>query len=310
MAELTAERIAQLLELYSNLKKRVLTIDEKYSLDYIPPQIELPESLNLIKLEYNPKTDEELHELAELEVQASLIAKQRSIDNDYTKTIKQLAADRSKLHERYSQKLAQMTVEYREECDTIRRKVINNGLLFSTVLTKYLNKALNDYTQRTEKNAENEFAESAIIDQEELDAENIFQASCDSLEVEKQAMLENAYQKLVEAEEKLKRDVETYNNRLEEKEQNYRASRERTLLSARNAEFYRAREATKIFEEMGEVGFRALISREKYAICKEEFTPLRKNEAQFLLEVDSFLIAHLGVYYSSFTDWVDTSLIP
>ena len=37
--------------------------------------------------------------------------------------------------------------------------------------------------------------------------------------------------------------------------------------------------------------------------------PLRRNEAQTLITVDSFLQSHLGSYYSTFVDWINYALI-
>ena len=74
----SSERLQELAELIAALKKKVLFIDNKYSTDYVEPQLNLPDSLNLEHLTFTPKTDAELTAIAEQQVAASYLAKKRA----------------------------------------------------------------------------------------------------------------------------------------------------------------------------------------------------------------------------------------
>ena len=309
MATITNERLLELQELYSALKVRVLSIDEKYSLNYVEPKLDLPESLNLQKLEYNPKSHEELMALAEQATAAIIISKQASIDKNYSAKLKNFAIKLTQNNNNAIAALNALLAQHEENCEKINRRAIAHGLVFSTVTTKYLNEENQAYGQRSFDASKEYKQKSDLIEQEQKDAEEIYQQSCAALEEEKQARIAQAYQKLLDAEESLRRNIEKYNNSLEEKEQKYQAYRERTLDNARRAAQNRALSNAKIYAEVGETGYRQIVQREKYAVCQDAFFPLRRDEAQAILTFDSFLRSHLGAYYDSFVQWINTTLL-
>ena len=47
---------------------------------------------------------------------------------------------------------------------------------------------------------------------------------------------------------------------------------------------------------------------EKLTVAKVYFTPLSLEEAQCILDMDGFLVTHLGTNYSAFEDWVNVTL--
>lgn len=310
MATITRERLLELQELYEALKKRVLSIDEKYSLDYVEPKLDLPDSLNLQKLEYNPKSQEELTALAEQAVAAIIISKQANIEKAYSSKLNSVAIKISKNNDTANATLSGLAVQHDEKLEKIKRKAIEHGLVFSNVTSKYITLENRAYDLLVFNTSKEFHQKGELIKQEQEDAEKIYEQSTAALEEEKQARIAQAYQKLLDAEEASRISIEKYNNSLEEKEQKYQASRERTLENARRAAYSRALNNAKLYVELGESGYRQLIQREKYAVCQDAFFPLRRDEAQAILTFDSFLRTHLGTYYDSFVNWINTTLLP
>ena len=76
---ISSARMKELIAKYDVIKGKVEDIDRKYSLDYREPLLNMPESLGLTKLQYVPKTEEQLRAAAEERIAASYIAKQSSV---------------------------------------------------------------------------------------------------------------------------------------------------------------------------------------------------------------------------------------
>lgn len=304
------ERLLELQALYEQLKIRVLQIDDKYSLDYVEPELDMPDSLNLQKLEYTPKTEEELTALAEQAVAATIISKQNSAERTYLAKLKSLSLKQDKLNVKTQQTISDRADEYAKKREEIHQKLVNNGLYFSTVGNKYYNLANQEYIQDVNKLTAEGEAERDFINREITDAEALYNETLASLEEEKQARIADKLQKLIEAEEKLRISIEKYNNSLEEKEQKYQASRAKAYENARKNAYNRAYNNAKLYLEMGETGYRQLIQKEKYAVCQDAFYALRREEANTILQFDSFLLSHLGIYYDTFVEWINLTLLP
>ncbi|MCH5160049.1 MAG: hypothetical protein J1F66_04285 [Clostridiales bacterium] len=309
MASITQERLKELLEIYAKLKEEIIEIDNKYSLTYVEPEIVLPDSLNLQKMTYTPKSVEELNELAEQYVAAAIISKQRGLDSNYSTKLKTLGRKRTEAARDLTEKLKKADNDYAEALEKLQKKLINNGLLFSTTASKYRETALADYANQKNECNLSYTQDLSAIDTEENDLEAVYKESCEKLEEEKQALITKRYQVLVEAEEKAKTNVDKYNNGIEEKEQRYQYTRAKFIESMRRAERDRVLTMTKLYLQLGEVSYRDRMLREKYSAAQDAFWPLRRNEANVLLSYDSFLNFHLESYYSTFVDWVNTSLL-
>ena len=306
----STERFYELLALYDALKVRVLKVDEKYSLDYVEPELDMPDSLNLQKLTFTPKTEEELLVLAEQSVAPTILSKQATIDKNYTTKLNSIASKQAQNNNNATTQMDKLLVQYEENCENIKKKVKRNGLVFSNVTDKYLSLELDAHSKRVQNKTEEFNRNSEVLTQEQTDAEAVYKETCAALEKEKQARIADAYQKLLDEQEKERVSIEKYNNSVEEKEQKYQAARARAYENARRAAYNRAYDNAKLYQALGETGYRQLVTREKYAVCQDAFFPLRREEAETILSIDSFLRSHLGIYYSSFVDWVKTTLLP
>ena len=310
MASVSNERLQELVELYKKLKERILFIDQKYSLDFVEPELDMPDSLNLTKLTYTPKTEEELTAIAEQQVAASIFSKQAALDKNYNTKIKNFINKLTQLQHSKDKKLQDILDDYYNDGEALRRRLVNNGLLFSTIATKYNEQLTQDLQKKTAQKTEECNDQMNLVFQQQDDAEQIYKESCRNLEMEKIARIAQKYQRLLEDEEALARSIEKYNTGLDEKEAKYQASRARAYENARRAAYARAYNNSKLYLEYGETGYRRMIEKEKYAVSQDAFYPLRRNEAKTILAMDSFLVVHLGLYYSAFEDWVNTTLLP
>lgn len=309
MASITQERLRELLEIYAKMKVDIIQIDEKYRLTYKEPEIDIPDSLNLEKMTYTPKSEEELRDLAEQYCAPTILSKQRSLDSSYATKLKSLTRKRSDVMRELTDELKKADEDYAVALEKLRVKLTNNGLLFSTTASGCREAALADYTnQKAECNKNYSQDISAIVD-EENDLEAVYNESSSQLEQEKQALIEKRYQALLEAEQKSKVNVDKYNNGIEEKEQRFQMTRAKFIESMRRAERDRVLTMTKLYLQLGEISYRDRMLREKYAKAQDYFWPLRRNEAQALLGYDSFLSVHLESYYSTFVDWVNNALL-
>ncbi len=307
---LTVERYNELKELYGQLKEKLLTVDEKYSLTTVEPKLDMPPSLNLQKLEFTPKTEEELRSLAEMEVAPAILSKQRSIEQSYNAQMKKFSLERTDIISDMNKRCQAVTAECEEEKAQIMRKVVSHGLVFSNVANKYTELATQRCKDRIVAEKQLFDAEQERLTWRETDAEELYNQNCAALEEEKAARTEVAYRKLCDSEQKDRVSVEKYNNSLEEKEQKYQASRAKAYESALRAAQDRALDNAKIYSELGETGYNNLIQREKYILCKDALLPLRREEARTIINIDSFLLNSLGDYYYTLSDWINATLLP
>lgn len=306
----TPERMLELMEIYKALKERVNAIDAKYKLDYVEPKVDLPESLNLEKMTFKPKTEAELNLLAEQYVAPTVLSKQRSLDSSYATKLKSLGRKRTELSRELSDKLKKIDEDYKKAAEDVELKLASNGLIYSTTANTYRKAAYDDSNAR-KSDCNSSYAEDVkALDAEERDLEEVYGASCEMLAEEKQALIDKRYQALVDIEEKERAKVDKYNNGVDEKEQRYKYTRAKFIETMRRAERDRVLTMTKLYLELGDVTYRDRMIREKYAACQDYFWPLRRNEAHLLMDFDSFLPLHLENYYSAFVDWVDTMLLP
>ncbi len=305
---LSSQRLLELQQLYMQLKDRCRLVDDKYSLTTLEPNLDLPPTLNLEKLVYTPKTEAEMTEIAESEVAAAMIAKERNVEQNYSTKLKNISLQKDKLNSRLTEQTLEAQKKLSDEQAEIQRKVVDNGLYFSTVAYRYNELAQKRYGDKLTEIGKSASETRNLLTKQETDAEQLYNLSLASLEEERQARIRVAYQKLSEKEGKLRVSIEKYNNGLEEKEQKYQYSRAKAYESALRAQENKALKNAELYAQLGESEYNRLIEKEKYAICTDVFSPLTRSEGQAILQFDSFLKNNLGSYYSTFAEWVNSVL--
>lgn len=307
---ITVEHLIELQKLYDQLKERILLIEKKYSLDVQEPTLDLPERLNLEKLTYEPKTEQVLLALAEQKVGATILSKQASLNKNYSDKLKSISTKKDQLQLKYSTLFNNMATGFSDQLDDIKRKVINHGLIFSTVADKYRNQAQSAYKASMAAQTQQYNSELAIINNEQTATSEAYNQSLTALEQERQSRIDYAYTQLVEAEQKQQESIEKYNNSLEEKEQKYQASRAKAYEAARKTEENRVYKLVEMYAKIGATAYVQMVEKEKYSTTQDVMYPLSRDDAKLMLTFDSFLKTHLGSYYSTLVSWINTTLLP
>lgn len=302
---ITQQRADELDEIYQRLKERLSEVDDKYSVSAHDVEMDLPETLGLEHMQYTPKTEEELQTIAEAQTANAYQDKLRSLTNSYNAKISANSQKQSKLTSSHNAKLSTMLAEYNVNCDKIIQRLIDNGLMFSSLITSEVQKERSAYTSRVGNENTSYTSELSVLTAQSGQLQDDYEDNCDQLQAEHENDVAEAYRKLLQAETKLVNSVEKYNRSLDEKEVKYRASREKSLEYAQQREYERALNAARVYAELGEVGVENLISTEKFNICKSAFNMLNSEEANYILDTDNFLQGSLGIYYDYLVDWLN-----
>lgn len=310
MAEITPERQQQLTEEYAELKEKILDVDHKYSLSYYEPELEFEPSLGLEKLTFTPLTETELQQLAQQEVNPRYLEKQRSLDKSYATAKANVLLSVDRQAEKHRKNLVKLADQYAEDYKKRQHALANGGMWHSSAAEKALKSIDDAYDGDVEEENKRYTAEyEALYDK--LDAlEDSYEQGTASIAQQKQLAIAAEVAALEEKQEKNRISIEKYNNTVDEKEIKYQASCRRYLQYAVQAEYERALEAAKLHAELGESGVKQQMLSEKLNCCKAHFTGYRQYEAQFVLQIDTFLQANLEDYYTALTDWVTQILIP
>lgn len=305
---ITTERSEELLVLYEEMKKDVGQIEKQYSLSYQKIEMDFPESLGIPKREYVAPTEEELVAAAEAEVSSKFLEKQRNLEKSYASGIANSQKSLELLSEKHRRKLVALAEDYQLELKNLLHKLTNNGLYRSSVRAE-----AEEGAEKVHENAVSEQtlqyeAEEAAITNKMSATQRNFEESLQSLQLQRLAAIDAELHYLKEKEANKQKEVEKYNASVDEKEAKYQASCERYRQYAQQAENERALAAAKLYAELGSSGVELQKKSQMLNYCKTAMWSLTKEEAQFILSLDSFLINNLGDYYTSLTDWVNSSL--
>ncbi|MCM1533870.1 MAG: hypothetical protein NC099_04360 [Corallococcus sp.] len=301
-------RSLELREMFKPIRTKVEAVDKKYSLDYCEPEMDMPESLDLVKLSYEVKSEAELRALAVNRIEATYIRRRQQLDASHGKALQSINEAYTDIDENLRRTSAKLLADYVVNYNSAYRRLVNNGLMFSSVMQRASSDALSEYNKNvSEANADSDSLRAKI--DADKDAENAsYEAACSALNSERQAAEQKAYDAIVESEYNKRLAIEKYNAQLDEKEKKYLMSRAKALESARQAENNRAYAAIKLYAQVGETGYKENIILEKYNILQKFFGDLKREEAQFLMDCDSFVRMHLGSYFSALTEWVQRTL--
>lgn len=305
---ISADRAQELLAIHADIIKQLNRIDTKYSVNFVDPQIDLPDSLGLTHITFTPKSDDELLQIAEQQALPTYLSRKRQIDASYSTTSNANAKAQSDLSEAHSTKLAGLLADYTDNCDEARRRLRRNGLSFSSLITVELTRLQNKYKQDVSSENTAYIGKKAILDNAKAALDNKYTAQCAALTDEKAALTSQRLQALVEAQNKQAQAVAKYNAALDEREIKYQASCARTREYAREAEYERALEASRLYADLGETGFKAQVYEEKLACCRIKLFNLTQEEAKSVIDADSAVRNHLGSYYNTLVQWIEDTL--
>lgn len=305
---LTDVRKSELVALYDELKQDVLDIEQKYSLSFHKIDMKFPESLGLPKMQYVAPSSETIAALAQQEVAPKFLEKQRNAQKSFESQAATAEKQSAQIVENNRQKLAALAAQYAQTLKELLHKLTNNGLFVSSVRTNAERDAELDYQREVEEQTARFDAEKAALDAQKAAIVEAHENNLAALENQRLAEIAAVVQDLNQKEANKKKEVEKYNASVDEKETKYVASCKRYAEYAQQAENERALAAARLYAELGESGVELQKKSEMLNRCKTVMWSLTKEEGQFVLSLDSFLMSHLGDYYSSLQDWVNTQL--
>jgi len=306
---ISSARLEQLRAEFVPVKNRVDDIDRKYSLDYVEPLLDMPESLNLPRLTYTPKTDEELRAQAAEQTEAWYLSDKIRLENGYNSDITRLNVKIMSIDTREREKQAEYLEEYNAGVEKLRKILNDNGMLFSTAVTKADNELRAEYDNKVSVNAQSAKKDRAEVETERKTVMSNYNSAIENLEKERAAKEQTAYNKLSQYDYAEQVRIQKYNSQLDEKEKKYLVTRAKALEAARQAEYDRTYAARKLYQQMGSVGYEESMLWEKYNVFVKHFANFTKREeALVLIEGDSYVRGHLKQYYSTLVDWVNRNV--
>lgn len=306
---ISSSRLAQLREEFIPVKNQIDKIDRKYSLDYVEPLIDMPESLNLPLMERVAKTDEQLLELADEQTYASYLANLGRLNASNASNMLKLDKQQLALEEKTRVQIAQLLNNLNQSINDVNVRITNAGMLFSTVAERVKAKLHRDYESKVEQANLSADNEKQALENEREQIETNYNEAVAALEAQRQALIQAAFNKLKDAELDEQTFVQKYNNTLTEKENKYLMARAKALEAARQAEYDRSYAAKKLYQQMGATGYESNMLWEKYNVMVKHFANFTKREeALALIQGDSFVQGHLKQYYSTLIDWVNRNV--
>lgn len=294
---MTAQQLATALAQYQTLKAEMVRVDDKYSLVYHEPDLDLPESLELEPLVHTPLTDEQIALLAEAEVQAWYLAETEKIRKQHTEKTNELTSKQTKLLNDFNAKSAKLTAELAQKADEIKAKIAKNGMANSSVLANALQQNATYYADKIDAESTDYQNDLAVVLQELDDLDDGYTARLTALDGVKQAKIATASEEIRQKDEKTATNVAKYNQTLNEKETKYQASCQRTIQYALQAEYQRALDAARIYAEVGDDGAEMMKLNEKLTLAKAFLGGMSQEMATAVVTSDSFMRTSLGAHY-------------
>lgn len=305
----SADRLEQLRQEFIPVKNKIDQIDRKYSLDFKEPIMDMPERLDLPKLQYVEKTETELKTEADDKVKAGYIASLRSLESRYATKLASIEKRRQEAAEKARSDQAKYLADFTRETNALQQKLIDNGMLFSSVIDRMKLRLQTEYEQKVTESNTNVEQKNTILDDERGRLDESYANEKSELEKERAAKSVNEYNILVKNEQNKQISIEKYNAQLDEKEKKYLMARAKALENARQAEYNRSFAAKKLYQQMGATGYEQSKLWEKYEVFVSHFANFTKREeAMALIRYDSYVMSHLQQYFNTLIDWVNRNV--
>lgn len=305
---ITDERARQLAELDQTIRKKITAIDTKYSTFFVEPELDLPDSLNLVPLTFTPKSDVQIAGLAHEQALPSYLVKKDAENLSYSKALDANTASVTEATYANKSNLAKLLAAYNSDVATAHRRLADNGLQFSSIIYAAEKRLLAEYNNNVDKENADYAHKCAVLAtaKQNLDARHTERITyLDNQLAAREAELATEIRQKQENE---RLAVTKYNAALEEREVKYQASCARAREYAREAEYERALEASKLYSELGETGFNNQMKAEKLACCRFYMNGLTKEEALAIAQGSSFYSNALGTHYQTLLQWINDNL--
>lgn len=271
--------------------------EEEYDLEKL-----FPTDSGLKEIEYTLKTDEELMNQAQKELNSKKTADQMSVEDKYLSAQKALEGDKHDADISLKQGYENLAKLYDELKNKAQQDAIKRGVARSSILSSNIEDL--DRAQ-TEDRVQTELKyRSAIedIDNSIADLENKRESALEQLDLKYASDIEKRINELAKERDKTALQYEKYNNSVREKNVKYSAEREEKI-----AEFLKDKEKEKEQAEKDRIAYEKKYgySGEKqenyvkrYQIAYEFYSSLSPDIAFEALQASPNMKYYLGEYYN------------
>lgn len=287
------------------LLEKLREIDRKYSTEYQDPELNLPESLGLEKMTFTMPDAEQLTKRARESIIADYTDKKYDIQEEARQQTFNAEQEKEQINFDADEDIQQLNEQYCEDRKKCCADALDQGIFTSSVYQAKLRQLADQLkqsiaaveAQRTQKLQQ-------LTDQLTQIADNMQQQLANLDEVFEH-QLQEAINEWTDEAYKQQQTVLKYNNTVQEKEQEYVLTREKTTFNAFMDEASRAIEASNLIANIGYTALSMLIKQEKTDLCKKFFGETGKANALAIIDICPELQGHTGEYYAYLLDYVE-----
>ncbi len=282
---------------YDELLQRLNNIDDRFSTEYKEPELHLPESLGLEKMQYEMPSDDELQKQAEQALSKKYAETMQKLENSASNAKEKWQASETAAQEKAAAERQKTEKAHVAQADKLQKDAIRRGLSRSSIYTEQQK----DLEQATaERQAEIEQTKSAALSEIEtqirrLEAE-LLRAKSDYEAVHAAEVGQKAEGLKTNA-LKQQESVKKYNDTLDEKEAKYQKARAEAVLKAQNDAWQRVNNVIEMEAKYGKTGMEQKKLELKLASVKDFYSQMPAKEAYERFAADSSMQYHLKEYY-------------
>ena len=309
------QEIAAALEAEKAVTEQLENLDRAYR-DTLPEEPEpdldalFPEDPGYQKVDYTPATDEELAELAGVEIGSKKAGDILDLTSAYDEAVAKVSEQAREAEAKKAEAVDTLTRTYDELMKEAENSATARGLARSSVLSSAV-QSLGEAETAGREEAERDYALRAReLDEELTRLSEERDAALAQTELEYAAELESRIAELKSERDAEAKKIAEYNNKIAEKEREYALSREEDI-----AEFLADREKERLEREQktreeeakyGYTGEKQKNYAKRYEIAYEFYSSLSPDIAAAALEASPNMRYYLGNYYDKLHDALET----
>lgn len=289
---------------YEDLDKALSIIDKQYTVHYVSPGLDLPESLGTEKLTYQMPSESEIMSQAQSSLASKYYTQAANIKSGAEKNSNSISdkIDQAELNALFKvRSLADKLVEDKEQ---VKNTALKRGLARSSIAENAVKETENVFERQEDEILSQKDANVGLMKRQLKDLQAVANQALIALEGSRTLETAAVAQKLLSDAIKKQEEVLKYNNSLNSNQAKYEASRATKIIDAQNAEYRRAAEVQKLLAEVGQEGLKQIVQKEKYIAVINYMDTLTKGEAREMLAARGDLPAELGGYYPLVEEYV------
>lgn len=300
----SASSNSDISSLLQSILSQIDDVDAKYSTQFRNPTLDLPESLNLEKLEYSMPDEDELYRLAAESLAAKKLSDVSKAETNLMTGINTIDNQKSKLNIDVEKANKLLDVKATELKNEALSNAIRRGLARSSIKEESINKVETDTNTLKESNISNKQLTIDSLNEQIQRLVTLRDKTLADINSSYNYQTDAKVQSLYSDALKQQDTATKYNNTVDEKEQKYLKSVEEAYLKAANDEWNRIAKIMEMQSKYGTSGMEAQKAEEKYAVIKNFFDGLEPQTALDLFNTSGAFATHLERYYSQMKNYL------